>query len=30
MTRQLDLKVGLPAAPKRALINAHYDVLTRP
>jgi hypothetical protein len=30
MTRQIDLKVGLPAAPKRVFLNAHYDVLTRP
>jgi hypothetical protein len=29
MTRQIDLEVALPSSPKRALINAHYDVLTR-
>jgi hypothetical protein len=28
-TREIDLRVNLPAAPKRALINAHDDVLTR-
>lgn len=29
LTRQLDLTVNLPSPPKRALINAHRDVLTR-
>jgi hypothetical protein len=28
-TRQVDFHAKFPAPPKRALINAHYDVLTR-